>query len=72
MIIDARHNMVKDVNPAYADLTIEQQQQMPLLAKVPGLQVDVKKLNWHLQNVVKQYKPVGTLGQTVLLKSLHG
>lgn len=58
MIIDARHNMVKDVGAAYADLTIEQQREMPLLAKVPGLHVDIEKLNWHLQNVVKQYEPV--------------
>lgn len=53
-------NRSRNVAPEDSDITIEQQQNMPLLAKIPGLQVDIEKLNWHFQNVVKQYEPVYT------------
>jgi hypothetical protein len=52
---DAFSNMVPPAAKHLADLSPTQAAKMPFIAKVPGLTVDVEKLNWHLQNVVKTF-----------------
>jgi len=52
MIVDSEYNRVKGGD--FSDFTEEQHRSLPLLAEVPGLLVDLEKLNWHLENVVKK------------------
>lgn len=52
---DAHPNKLALATGVFVDLTSHQYKHQPLLAKIPNFVVDVEKLNWHLQNVVKKY-----------------
>lgn len=51
-------------NPATSDITPEQNDAMPLLAKIPDLKFDIDRLQWCMKNIVLKVPPYWAGGAT--------
>lgn len=50
-------NHTPDVHPDISDITPEQNDNMPLISKIEGLEFDIDKLQWCMNNIVLKHDP---------------